>query len=104
MPNKPIIPYSENQKNAIVKNVVAACSDIELLKPFSYKFLYLCSGFIAHYNFYGFVEFYRDYSLREDIIENARANQWMNFRPGDEHYDYYMSKKDIYNRIVAAIQ
>jgi len=28
----------------------------------------------------------------------------MNFRPGDEHYDYYMSKKDIYNRIVAAIQ
>lgn len=95
---------TEKQKTLIVNNVVKACSDIEKLSKTGYNFLYLASGFIAHYNLQGFISTYSDGSLKRDIIENARNNQWANFRESDRDYDYYMSKKDVYNRIVAKLQ
>lgn len=96
-------PLTERQKTLIVNNVVKACKNIEALNKTGYNFLYLASGFIAHYNLYGFIEAYRDGSLRREIIANKNFNQWSNFREGEKHYDYYMSKKDVYNRIVKAI-
>jgi hypothetical protein len=96
-----LTPYTENQKVRIINNVVrAANGDIEKLTKASYNFLYLASGFIAHYNLHGFIAHYSvPNSLRRDILLNRKMNMWLNFRPGERDYDYYMSKADIYQRI-----
>jgi hypothetical protein len=98
-----LTPYTERQATLIVNNVVRACSDITKLNGTGYKYINLCSGFIAHFNRYGFIDYYSRNSLREDILRNAEMNKWRNFRPGDRDYDYYMAKADIYRRIVEAI-
>jgi hypothetical protein len=84
----------------IIKNVIAACGNIEKLNKKGYDFLYLCSGFIAHYDIEGFKEYYREHSLVADIEANYAQNQWRNFREGEEHAAYYHSKRDIYNAIL----
>lgn len=93
-------PFSERQKATIANNVAKACIDINKLTKSSYKYLYLCSGFIAHYNFEGFKSYYSKHSLKKDIEQNARANMWKNFSPSDRDYAYYMSKADIYRQIL----
>ena len=96
-------PLTERQKTLIVNNVVKAVKNINSLNKTGYKYLYLCSGFIAHYDLYGFISHYSDYSLKQDILSFAGQNQWKNFRPGERDYDYMMAKKDVYNRILAQI-
>jgi hypothetical protein len=96
-------PLTERQKTLIVNNVVKACKNIDNLNKTGYNFLYLASGFIAHYDLYGFIASYTGQSLKQDIISFAGSNQWNNFRPGERDYDYYMAKKDVYNRILQAI-
>lgn len=99
-----LTPLTERQKVLIVNNVVKACKDINQLNKTGYNFLYLASGFIAHYDLHGFIDFYSHcVSLRNDIIGFANSNQWKNFRPGERDYEYYMSKADVYNRILAEI-
>lgn len=98
-----LTPYTEKQKSLIVNNIVKACKDITKLNNTGYKFIYLASGFIAHYNLHGFIDFYSNNDLKTEILQNARFNTWANFRPGDNNYDYYMSKKQIYSAIVAAL-
>lgn len=98
-----LTPLTERQKTLIVNNVVKACKDITSLNRAGYNFLYLASGFIAHYDLYGFIANYTGQSLKRDIISFAGQNQWNNFRPGERDYDYYMAKKDVYNRILKAI-
>jgi len=99
-----LTPLTERQKTLIVNNVISACNDIEKLNSTGYKFINLASGFIAHYNLNGFRYAYSiPGSLRENIIRNSRMNQWNNFTPNDSNYAYYMSKKDVYNRILAKI-
>ena len=93
-------PLTERQKTLIVNNVLRACKDITKLNGTGYNFLYLCSGFIAHYNRYGFIDYYKSNSLVDDILQNARMNQWHNFHKGDQNYEYMMAKKDVYNRII----
>lgn len=96
-------PLSERQKTLIVNNVVKAVQNIDNLNKTGYKFLYLCSGFIAHYDLYGFIASYTGESLKRDIVSFAGQNQWNNFRPGERDYDYYMAKKEVYNRILREI-
>ena len=96
-------PLTERQKTLIVNNVVKACNNIDNLNKTGYNFLYLCSGFIAHYNLYGFIANYTGQSLKRDIISFAGQNQWNNFRPGERDYDYYMAKKEVYNSILREI-
>jgi len=98
-----MIPLSERQKTLIVNNVVKAVKNIDNLNKTGYNFLYLCSGFIAHYNLHGFIASYTGESLKRDIISFAGQNQWNNFRPGESDYDYYMAKKEVYNRILREI-
>lgn len=99
-----ITPLTERQKALIVSNVVKAVRNIDNLNRTGYKYLYLCSGFIAHYDLYGFISAYSNPGkLKRDLIDNAGQNQWRNFRPGERDYDYYMSKADVYNRILAQI-
>ena len=94
---------TERQKVLIVNNVVKAVKNIESLNKTGYNFLYLCSGFIAHYDLYGFKDFYSYVSLKNDLIGFAGQNQWKNFRPGERDYEYYKTKADVYNRILSEI-
>lgn len=89
---------AQRQKN-IVKNVLAACKDVTKLNRTGYSFLYLCSGFIAHYDLHGFIQNYKEESLKDDILQYQAINQWKNFRPGERDYEYYRSKADTYNKI-----
>mgnify|MGYP003351353936 CR=1 FL=1 len=98
-----LVPYTENQKVRIVNNIVRAVKDINKLNKQGYNFLYQCSGFIAHYDMYGFIDFYSHVTLKHDIVAFANKNQYNNFRPGERAYEYYMSKADIYKRILNAI-
>ena len=98
-----LAPLTERQKTLIVSNVVKACRNIDNLNKTGYKYLYLCSGFIAHYDLYGFIASYTGESLKRDLISYAGQNQWKNFRPGERDYDYYLSKADVYNRILKEI-
>jgi hypothetical protein len=93
-------PLTPKQQANIVRNVLAACKDIEKLNRTGYDFLYLASGFIAHYDIHGFKAYYSEHSLQRDIEANARANQWNNFRAGERDADYYHSKRDVYNKIL----
>ena len=96
---------TEKEMDYIVKNVKAACKDITKLTKAGYDFLYVSSGFIAHYNRHGFIDYYRrEANLRRDILNNAGMNTWRNFSPGEKDYLYYHQKGEIYNRIVLAIQ
>jgi hypothetical protein len=96
-------PLTERQKALIVSNVVKATKNIDNLSKTGYNFVYLCSGFIAHYDLYGFIASYTGASLKRDLISYAGQNQWNNFRPGERDYAYMMAKKDVYNRIIAQI-
>jgi hypothetical protein len=98
-----LAPLTERQKTLIVSNVVKACKNIDNLNKTGYKYLYLCSGFIAHYDLYGFIASYTGETLKQDLLSYAGQNQWKNFRPGERDYEYYMSKADVYNRILAQI-
>ena len=98
-----IKPLTQRQQDLIVSNVLKACKDIELLNKTGYNYLYLCSGFIAHYDINGFKAYYSDHSLEEDILANARQNNWFNFRPEDENYEYYRSKAAVNQLIVGGI-
>jgi len=96
-----ITPYTQRQKELIVKNILMATEDIEMLNNTGYKFIYLCSGFIAHTSLSGFKQVYSNkHDLAHDIIMNGRYNQYNNFQPNDKDYAYHMSKKDIYNAIL----
>lgn len=98
-----LTPYTETQKKRIANNIIKACYDINKLSKQAYNYLNLCSGFIAHYNHAGFIDHYMHYSLVRDLAANAKMNQWRNFTPSDQHYDYYMSKRDIYNMILGGL-
>lgn len=95
--------YTERQKVLIINNVIKACKDINQLNSTGYKFLYLSNGFIGHYDLNGFISCYRNHSLMNDIMEFQSFNQWNNFKENDPYYSYYMDKKDIYNKIVIAL-
>ena len=98
-----LVPLTQRQQDLIVSNVLKAVKDIEALNRTGYNFLYLASGFIAHYSINGFKGHYSSHSLEDDILANARANNWYNFTPADRDYAYYMSKREVYQRIIAGI-
>jgi hypothetical protein len=100
--NKPITLLTTRQAALITSSVrnMMTSGDINKLTMAAYKFIMLSSGFIAHYNLLGFRDVYRNVAdLKEDLLRKQPYNQWFNFRPGDEHYDYYMQKRDLYNAI-----
>ena len=98
--------YTPRQVDLIVSSVrkVMSTGNAEHLTKLAYRFLNLSSGFIAHYDLFGFRDYYSNVAdLKLAILRNQANNQWRNFRPGERDYDYYMQKRDIYNRICEAI-
>jgi len=98
-----LTPLTPRQQALIVSNVLKACDDIEKLNSTGYKYLNLCSGFIAHYDLQGFKAYYSEHSLKRDIESNYRQNQWRNFAVGEENAEYYHSKRDVYNAILGGL-
>jgi hypothetical protein len=96
-------PLTNREKQLIAKNILAACKDITKLNKRGYDFINMASGFIAHYNLQGFIAYYSEHSLQENIERNARNNQWTNFRNGERDADYYHAKRDCYNMILGGI-
>jgi hypothetical protein len=96
--------YTEAQEKRIAKNIQAAARDITKLTKQGYNYIYLASGFIAHYSYAGFVDYYRNGELLRDLIIHANHNTWDNFRPGDVDFDYYSQKARIYGVIMAGIR
>ncbi len=102
MANKPLVPLNSRQIAMIVGNIrkVMQTGNSENLTKQAYNFLYQSSGFIAHYNLYGFQGTYSNVAeLAADILNNKSSNQWNNFNPGDRDYAYMMGKKACYNAI-----
>ena len=96
-------PMTQREKELTSKNILAACKDITKLNKRGYDFINMASGFIAHYNLQGFIAYYSEHSLQEDIERNAKANQWTNFRAGERDADYYHAKRDCYNMILGGL-
>jgi hypothetical protein len=93
-------PFSVEEEQRIIRDCVKAGRNIDDLTDKAYRFLNLSSGFIAHYNKFGFMDYYREPgSLKKDILANQNRNQWGNFQPGERGYEYYMQKKNIYNAV-----
>jgi len=99
-----LTPMTQKEQDLTVVAVVRAVKDITKLNKSAYNFLYLAQGFIAHYSRHGFMSYYEDNDLRRDILDNAQANRWTNFRQGDRDYEYYKAKADVYQRVVDAIK
>jgi hypothetical protein len=93
-------PFSVEEEQRIIRDCVKAANNIETLTDKAYRFLNLSNDFIAHYNKFGFMDYYREPgSLKKDILTNQQNNQWGNFRSGEREYEYYMQKKNIYNAV-----
>jgi hypothetical protein len=100
-----ISPMTSKERELTVKNVLDACKDITKLNKRGYNYLYLASGFIAHYDINGFKNYYhRPDSLSRDILMLEPQNRWTNFRPGEENYEYYHQKGEIYAEIVGHLK
>ena len=96
--------YTPTEQASIVKNAILACKHIHKLNARTYKFISLCSGFIAHYNLSGFITEYCISNLKAELLYNQRFNQCTNFREGESNYEYYMQKKHMYNAICLGLK
>jgi ribonuclease HIII len=70
---------TDRQIKLIVNNIVKVIKtgNSSLLSKQAYNYLYPASGFIAHYNIYGFQNVYKNTELlRQDILNNQCFNQW----------------------------
>lgn len=101
-----LAPINESEKRNIVNSIVKCVKEgMEHLTNSAYQFIYLASGFIAHYNKEGFIDHYSSGgNFKKDILDNKAMNQWDNFREGENNYEYYMSRKEVYNEICEAIE
>jgi hypothetical protein len=98
-------PKTERQERAIIKNVLSACRDIRTLSKAGYGYLYLASGFIAHYNIHGFIAHYdTPGSLRADILRYADMAGYGERAITDPDHAYYNQKTRIYRALVSELR
>ena len=70
-------PFNVEEEQKIIRDCVKAARNIDDLTDKAYRFFNLSSGFIAHYNRFGFMEHYREPgSLKQDIQAHQNHNQW----------------------------
>jgi hypothetical protein len=76
-------PFGVGEEKKIIRDCVKATKTIETLAGRAYRVLSLSSGFIAHYNKWGFKNCCREPgSLKRDILNRQNHNRWEGFRPG----------------------
>ena len=97
---------------AILNNfeLVLKSKNIDKLNKPTYNFIIQCSGFIAHYDLYGFKHYYQD--LR-DLINDIDPDYFESSAERDEtdsdflkwsSYDYWHSKAEIKRGIVKLVR
>lgn len=92
-------------KNIIIGLTKAATRDIKCLTAAAYQFIHVASGFMAHYNILGFVDYYGTATnLGDYILQYRTMNQWENFYKDELDYEYMMQQKQIYNAVCRAIE
>jgi len=103
--------WKELNTKAIINNLnlVFKTKNIEKLNKPTYEFVMNLSGFIAHYDIYGFREHYRD--LRDFIKDLENSSDVLNpeyylgdFFQKDEQKDYYKSKTETLRQIKPLIE
>jgi len=94
------LKLSDQQISTLVSDVVKACSNIETLTHAAYQYLLLCNGIYAHYSQKDFIEYYRTHSLRDDILSNVNASQHVVVRKRNPNYEYYESRRVVYEQVV----
>lgn len=88
-----LTPYNTSRIVSNVKKVLQE-ADMTLLSKQSYNFIYQQSGFIAHYNYYGFIEYYED-SIEQFVSDLQNfgkdaeyfGTKWFRNEYGDEYVD-----------------
>lgn len=97
MPEK----LSEKSCETLLRGLaLATTKDINKLSVKAYNFIHICSGFIAHYNIRGFIAEYGTASnLADAVLRNRIMNKYDNFHPGEENYEYYHQKAEIYDTL-----
>lgn len=93
---------TEKQVNSIINSFkkVFEKNDITFLNKPAYNFIMLGSGFIAHYNIFGFRDHYKCvYDFATKIHDNREANVQTYFLPGEKDCEYYRQKVLIYGKI-----
>lgn len=106
-----IKPISKTTQNKIVKNLkdIQSSQNMELLNKPTYDFVMNLSGFIAHYDIFGFIDnyhqnyqpigyFFTELSNSYEIRRPERFIQDSFFSTG-ENSSYYKSKYDLLVRI-----
>lgn len=94
-------PLSDKARETLLKNLVLVTTrDIDKLFVKAYQFIHICCGFIAHYNIQGFMaEYGTANNLADAILRNRQMNQYRNFHPEEENYEYYHQKAEIYDTL-----
>lgn len=93
----------------IIKNLelIFRENDTAKMKRATYNFLYLMSGFIAHYDINGFISYYSDVrDLLNDILRSSDIARPDYYREGfftgegkELQRDYYISKAETYKQL-----
>lgn len=95
-----LTPITQKQSLNIANNIakVIKKQDMELLSSASYKFISICSGFIAHYDLQGFKNHYSNNVMQfaGEILNFKSISGKTNYREGEKNYEYYKSKADTY--------
>ena len=86
-------PYNSKSIINNVKRVIET-RDMNNLTKVAYDFIYQQSGFIAHYNYNGFIEYYED-SIEQFILDMQNfgkdaeyfGGSWFREQYGDEYVD-----------------
>jgi hypothetical protein len=67
--------------NTVAKSVVTAAKtgDMTKLTKKAYDFVYILSGFIAHYNYYGFIDYYQDGGFKQDLLSSMDLQNWQRY-------------------------
>lgn len=101
-------PYNTK---AILNNIntVYKTGDIEKLSKASYSFINLLSGFIAHYNIYGFMDHYKDLRDFSHDLLKACSSTSIEYQRSDRDFikwygvAYCNSKADIMEGLVKIV-
>lgn len=96
----------------IINNIkkIIKTGNIEHLNSQTYNFLYLTSGFIAHYNLLGFRDYYSNVnSLIDDLkcsTDIKYPDYWLEefFQKQENMADYYKSKTATYRELAELLK
>ncbi len=99
-----MIPLSRYQHAQIITNIDEALTNIDTLENIGYSFLLCSNGFESHHNLENFIDYYKFYSLSEDILKYAELNTFEKYPSNVNTIEYYQSRAKVYEKLVRNIK